>query len=62
MDTRNIFSQHVLAAITLLGGGGLELERLRLVLCMREGLPICSVTTTTLSGAGSDPKLLEQKT
>lgn len=29
---------------------------------MREGLPICSVTTTTLSGAGSDPKLLEQKT
>ena len=54
VDTSHIFSQRVLATITLIGGvtgaGGARA-------CARceVGLPLCSVAVTTLSGVGSAP-------
>ena len=50
----------VLAAITLLGCGAGD-EEARVVTQCEVHLSICSVAITTLLGAGSDPKLLEQK-
>ena len=60
VDVSHVLLQGVLADITLLGsgvgdGGAIACQR-----CV-EGLPLCSVAITTLSGVESAPKLLEQK-
>ena len=60
LNISHVLPQGVLAALTLVGdGAGDEGARAR-ARCGVE-LPLCSVGVTALSGAGSDPKLLEQK-
>ena len=49
IDAIHVFPQGVLVAFTLVGGGAID------------RLLTCSVAITTLSGIGSDHKLLEQK-
>ena len=49
IDAIHVFPQGVLVSFTLVGGGA------------KERLLTCSVASTTLSGIGSDHKLLEQK-
>ena len=60
VSTGHIFPQDVLAAITLVGdGAGVGVARAR-ARC-EPGLLLCSVVVTTLSRAGSGPKVLEWK-
>lgn len=58
VDTSHVFLQGVLTAITLIegvaGDGGASTG-------WEVGLPLCSVSVTTLSGTESDPKLWEWK-
>lgn len=49
VDAIHVFPQGLLVAFTLVGGGA------------KDRLLTCSVVITTLSGMGSDHKLLEQK-
>ena len=60
MSTSHIFPQGVLAASILVGGGAGEGGAEARARC-EAGLLLCSVAITALLGAGSDPKLLEQR-
>ena len=51
--------QGVRTAITLVGGGAGDRGARARSKC-EVGLSLCSVAVTSLSGAGSDPKLLDQ--
>lgn len=59
MDSSHIFHQGVLAAISLVVGGAGD-KAARAGTRYEAGL-LCTVAVTSLSGAGSDSKLLEQK-
>ena len=59
-DAIHVFPQGVLVAITLIGHGVGDSGATAGAMC-EAGLPVCSVAVTTLSGTGSDHKLLEQK-
>ena len=60
MNASHIFPQGVLPFITLVVGGAGDRQTRAGTLCV-VGLPLFSVALTTLFGAGSGPKLLEQK-
>ena len=60
VDTRHVFPQGVLPAFILVGGGTGDGGARAGARC-EAGLPLCSVDITALSGAGSDPNLLEEK-
>ena len=60
VDESHVLPQHLLAAITLVGGGARDGEARAGTQC-ESGLPFCSVDVTALSGVGSETKLLEQK-
>ena len=60
MEASHIFPQSVLAAITLVGGGAGDGMASAGAGC-EAILSLFSVALTTLSGARSGPKLLEQK-
>ena len=59
-DASHVFPQGVLTAIILVGGGAGN-GGVRAAARFKAIIPLCSVAISTLSGAGSDPKLLEQK-
>ena len=59
---KSCLPQVVLTTRTLVGGGpGAGGARAGIGFISEAGLPLCSVAITSLLGAGSDPKLLEQK-
>ena len=60
VDASHVFPQGVLAAIALVGGGAGDGGASAGARC-EIGFPLCSVAITALSGTGSAPKLLEQK-
>ena len=60
VDTSHVFPHHVLATTTLVGGVAFD-GGARVCAGCEAGFPLCSVAITTLSGAGSAPKLLEWK-
>ena len=60
MDTSHVLPQGVLNTITCVGGVACD-GGTRVCSGFEAELPLCSVVLTTLSRAGSAPKLLEQK-
>ena len=60
MNTRHVFPQCLLAAITLVGGGAGDAGARSGARC-EVGLHLCPMAIITLSGAVSSPKLLEKK-
>lgn len=60
MNTSHIFSQGILTAITLVGGGDGD-GRVRARAVSEPGLSLCSVAITALSETESSLKFLEQK-
>lgn len=60
VDVSHVFLQGILADITLVGSRVGDGEARAYQRCI-EGLSLCSVAITTLSGVESAPKSLEQK-